>query len=74
MKEYPLWANYPTYLMSGLIESCTTLFNELSFDEMWEAGFVHHRIFEQSEWCKREQSEHMEMIEYIENELKSVLK
>lgn len=27
-----------------------------------------------AEWCKGEQTEYMEMLEYINNELKSVLK
>ena len=66
--------NYPTYLMSQLLNDSTTLFDECSYDEMWEASFIHYSIFEQSEWCKGEQTEYMEIANYINNDLKEALK
>lgn len=68
------WAAYPIFLMAHLIEAATTIFDDISYDEMWEAGLVHFGVFESSEWCKGEQTEYMEMLEYIKNELKSVLR
>lgn len=68
------WAVYPVFLMTQLIATSTTIFDDLAYDEMWEAGLVHFNVFENSEWCKGEQTEYMEMVEYINNELKSVLR
>ena len=65
---------YPVFLMSQLIEASTTLFDGLSYDEIWEASFVHYGIFGYSEWCKGQQSEYMEMLKYIKNEFKSEYK
>ena len=65
---------YPIFLISQLIEAATTLFDDLSYDEIWEASFIHHAVFEQSEWCKGEQTEYMEIEEYLQNELKTELR
>lgn len=65
---------FSVYLMSQLLEDGTTLFDELAYDEMWEASDIHYGIFEASEWCKGEQSEYMEIWDYISNELSSVIK
>ena len=68
------WAAGRSQLLTQLIEATTTIFDDLSYDEMWEAGLVHFGVFESSEWCKGERKEYMEMLEYIKNELKSVLR
>lgn len=66
--------SYPTFVMCQLLVDNTTLFDDCSYEDMWEASFIHYRIFEQSEWCKEEQTEYMEFINYIDNDLKEVLK
>ena len=66
--------SYPTFLMSQLLLDSTTLFDECAYDEMWDASCIHYNVFEHSEWCKGEQTEYMEIVNYINNDLKEVLK
>lgn len=65
---------YPVFLMSQLLEAATTLFDDLSYDEIWDASFIHYDVFVESEWCKGEQTEYMEIENYMQNELKAVLR
>jgi len=65
---------YPTFLISQLLEAATTLFDDLAYDEIWDASFIHYRIFAESEWCKGEQTEYMEIENYMQNELKAVIR
>ena len=64
---------YPVFLMSQLLEAATTLFDDLAYDEIWDASFIHYDVFVESE-CKGEQTEYMEIENYMQNELKSVLR
>ena len=65
---------YLVFLMFQLLAENTTLFDECDYEEMWTASRIHYGIFESSEWSKWDQTEYMEIVNYINNDLKEVLK